>query len=284
MKLCRVFAEGAPFWGIARDSGQVDLIDGPLEAWAPDLVASRFTRSPPLTGQSVPLDGAGLLAPIDRVNKVVIAGANYRKHVAEFGLDADTPPVAFLKPYDALTGPHDAIRYPPVTAQLDYEVELVAVVGRLLAEAPTPGEAILGYTIGNDVSARDLQKGTPGIGMDFLGGKGLDATTPVGPWIVTRDEFGDASPDLRMTLSVNGEGRQDGRSCEMTFDVPRLLAFVNTRTTMRPGDILFTGTPTGVGQASGRFLQDGDRIEASIEGIGTQRNIVRKFTGESPHG
>ncbi|WP_404478824.1 fumarylacetoacetate hydrolase family protein [Novosphingobium sp. BL-52-GroH] len=280
MKLCRVLNNGTPCWGLVGDAGEVRLVAGPIASWAPRLVASRFSEPPASTGEELPLDEATLLAPIERENKVVIAGANYRKHVAEFGLDVDTPPVAFLKPYEAITGPNDPIRYPPVTGQLDYEVELVAVVGRPLADTPDAAGAILGYTIGNDVSARDLQKGTPGIGMDFLGGKGLDATTPVGPWIVTRDEFADASPDLRMTLSVNGEGRQDGRSSEMTFDVPRLLAFVNTRTTMRPGDILFTGTPTGVGQASGRFLQDGDRIEAVIEGIGRQRNIVRKFPQE----
>ena len=144
----------------------------------------------------MPLADVVLLPPIDPVNRVVVAGANYTKHLKEdFGLEAPSQPVAFLKAYGALIGANDSIRFPPLTDELDHEVELVAVIGRNEVDPQDPLASVLGYTVGNDVSARDLQRSGPkGIGMDLFAAKSQDRTTGVGPWIVTRDEFPAGSP------------------------------------------------------------------------------------------
>jgi 2-keto-4-pentenoate hydratase/2-oxohepta-3-ene-1,7-dioic acid hydratase in catechol pathway len=139
---------------------------------------------------------------------------------------------------------------------------------------------VLGYTVGNDVSARDLQRSGPvGIGMDLFAAKSQDRSTGLGPWIVTRDEFPAGSPKLRLTLKVNGETRQDGNTAEMTWDVAQLVAFVQVRSSFAAGDVMFTGSPAGVGQGTGRFLNPGDVVEASVEGIGTISNVVGPKAG-----
>jgi 2-keto-4-pentenoate hydratase/2-oxohepta-3-ene-1,7-dioic acid hydratase in catechol pathway len=205
-----------------------------------------------------------------------VAGANYAKHLAEdFGLAAPAQPVAFLKAYGALIGAHDPIRYPPLTEELDHEVELVVVIGSAEIDLENPLGCVLGYTVGNDVSSRDLQRSGPaGIGMDLFAAKSQDRTTGVGPWVVTKDEFPEGSPKVRLTLKVNGETRQDGSTAEMTWDVGQLIRFVQQRSSFACGDILFTGSPAGVGMGTGLFLNPGDVVEATIEGIGTLRNVV----------
>ncbi|HXP66231.1 MAG TPA: fumarylacetoacetate hydrolase family protein, partial [Steroidobacteraceae bacterium] len=199
----------------------------------------------------------------------------------DFGLKSHHQPIAFLKAYGALIGANDELRYPPLTSELDYEVELVAVVGAPAVDRKDPLRSVLGYTVGNDVSARDLQRsGPPGVGMDLFAAKSQDKTTGLGPWIVTRDEFPAGSPKIRMTLKVNGETRQDGSTDEMTWDVAELVRFVDERSSFECGDVLFTGTPAGTAHATGRFLVSGDVVEATIEGIGTLRNVVGRKT---PH-
>ncbi len=217
-----------------------------------------------------------LLPPVERHKRVVVAGANYAKHLAgDFGLKSHSQPIAFLKAHGAMIGAHDPIRYPPLTAELDHEVELVAVIGALQVDRADPLSSVLGYTVGNDVSARDLQRsGPPGVGMDLFAAKSQDRTTGLGPWIVTRDEFRPTSPHLRLTLAVNGDVRQDGNTAEMTWDVAALVKFVDERSSFECGDVMFTGSPAGTGQGSGRFLQPGDVVEATVEGIGTLRNVV----------
>jgi 2-keto-4-pentenoate hydratase/2-oxohepta-3-ene-1,7-dioic acid hydratase in catechol pathway len=230
----------------------------------------------PLQGASRPLDGLTFLPPIEKTNKVVVAGANYSKHLQQdFGLAPPARPAAFLKSYNALIGARDPIRYPPMTEQLDHEVELVVVVGAERLDHEDPLSGVLGYTVGNDVSSRDVQRsGPPGIGMDLFGAKSQDKTTGLGPWIVTRDEFPVGVQNLRLTLSVNGEMRQDGTTADMTWPVDEILKFADSRSSFDPGDVLFTGTPDGVGQGSGKYLNPGDVVEASVEGIGSLRNVV----------
>jgi len=286
MKLARACApgvnSGAPFWALVGEGQKLSPIAGSFNEWGPALTraisagqAEAGRAALPLTGQSCLLDAVRLLPPVEPVNRVVVAGANYAKHLADdFGLKSPPQPVAFLKAYGALIGANDPIRYPPLTRELDHEVELVVVVGDVPGAAD-PLAAVLGYAVGNDVSARDLQRsGPPGIGMDLFAAKSQDKTTGVGPWIVTRDEFPAGSPKLRLTLKVNGETRQDGHTSEMTWDVAQLVAFVEARSSFAPGDILFTGSPAGVGQGTGRFLNPGDVVEAGVEGIGTITNVV----------
>uniref|UniRef100_UPI00289D5D4E fumarylacetoacetate hydrolase family protein n=1 Tax=Massilia sp. TaxID=1882437 RepID=UPI00289D5D4E len=238
--------------------------------------ASEGQAALPLAGPARPLASVRLLPPIEPVNRVVVAGANYAKHLAaDFGLTSPPQPIAFLKAYGALIGANDPIRYPPLTNELDHEVELVVVLGDVPVDLEDPLAAVLGYTVGNDVSARDLQRSGPaGIGMDLFAAKSQDRSTGVGPWIVTRDEFPAGSPRLRLTLKVNGHTRQDSSTAEMTWDVAQLVRFVEQRSSFAAGDILFTGSPAGVGQGTGLFLQPGDVVEASVEGIGTISNVV----------
>jgi 2-keto-4-pentenoate hydratase/2-oxohepta-3-ene-1,7-dioic acid hydratase in catechol pathway len=210
--------------------------------------------------------------------RVVVAGANYAKHLTEFGVPQVSAPFAFLKANGALIGAYEDIRYPPLTEKLDYEVELVAVLGSADIDLDHPYKSVLGWTVGNDVSARDLQRSGPaGIGMDLFAAKSQDRSTPVGPWVVTRDEFGpDATPACRMTTRVNGEVRQDANTADMTFKVDEIIRFVHQRSSFGPGDLLFTGTPDGVADGSGKFLKVGDVVEAEIETIGLLRNTVSK--------
>lgn len=278
MKLARCsYHETGAFWAVV-DPGrdEVHPIEGEFSTWAPAVARGAGIAALRFSGMTLPLSKVQLLPPIEPVNRVVVAGANYAKHLAEdFGLAAPAQPVAFLKAYGALIGAHDPIRYPPLTEELDHEVELVAVIGSAEIDLEDPLACVLGYTVGNDVSARDLQRSGPaGIGMDLFAAKSQDRTTGVGPWVVTKDEFPEGSPKVRLTLKVNGETRQDGSTAEMTWDVGELIRFVQQRSSFACGDILFTGSPAGVGMGTGLFLKPGDVVEATIERIGTLSNVV----------
>ncbi len=276
MKLARCTDGGAPFWAVVDP--QTDTarpIEGGVAVWGPAVTRGAGEAALTFAGEARPLSALRLLAPCDNTSKVVIAGANYSKHLVEFGVAAPSQPIAFLKAYGALIGANDPIRYPPLTEQLDYECELVVVIGDEAIDPENPLASVLGYTAGNDVSARDLQRsGPPGIGMDLYAAKSQDKATPVGPWIVTRDEFPTGSPALRLSTTINGEVRQDGTTADMTWDVAELIQFVQPRVSFGVGDLLFTGTPEGVGQGSGRYLNPGDVVEVALEGVGVLRNLV----------
>ncbi|MFJ1255786.1 fumarylacetoacetate hydrolase family protein [Cupriavidus sp. CuC1] len=280
MKIARCTDGGAPFWAVVDTArGEITPIAGAFADWAPALTRGEGEGALTPAGVARPLASVRLLPPVERTNRVVVAGANYAKHLrADFGMGGHTQPVAFLKAYGALIGANDPIRYPPLTRELDHEVELVAVIGAQRVDRSDPLSSVLGYTVGNDVSARDLQRsGPPGVGMDLFSAKSQDDTTGLGPWIVTRDEFPAGSPKLRMTLKVNGDTRQDASSGEMTWDVAELVQFIDERSRFACGDVLYTGSPEGTGQGSGRFLNPGDVVEASVEGVGTLRNVVSEI-------
>jgi 2-keto-4-pentenoate hydratase/2-oxohepta-3-ene-1,7-dioic acid hydratase in catechol pathway len=230
-----------------------------------------------------PLSSATLVAPIPRPAKnVFCVGSNYRAHVTEASRAQDMQdkvpqyPVFFTKPPTAVIGPGAAIHLDPaVSDKMDYEVELGVIIskpGRNIRAADAIGH-IFGFTIINDVTARDLQRRHGG---QFLKGKGLDTTCPMGPLIVTLDELPNFE-DLRITLSVNGEVRQDGNTGQLIFPIARLLESLSEGLTLEPGDILATGTPSGVGYAMDPpiYLAHGDRVTCEIEGIGQLSNIVR---------
>jgi 2-keto-4-pentenoate hydratase/2-oxohepta-3-ene-1,7-dioic acid hydratase in catechol pathway len=178
-------------------------------------------------------------------------------------------------------GPGDKIAYPAVTSQLDFELELVAVVARALGEEVQASACLLGYTIGNDISARDAGKKL-GV-LDVFTQKGLDRTAPIGPWITTLDEFGGpGQPLVDMVLRVNGEVRQHDNSGSMLFPIDEILNFVDARISLRSGDLIFTGSTAGVGLEDGRFLQPGDLLEGTIERIGVLSNRIDEKRGLSP--
>jgi 2-keto-4-pentenoate hydratase/2-oxohepta-3-ene-1,7-dioic acid hydratase in catechol pathway len=277
LRLARCKDGEAVFWGIVDlTAGLVQPIAGDFDQWAPRVTAGEGKSGLRLDAPPKAISAVRLLPPVEKTKRVVVAGANYAKHLmGDFGLKSHHQPIAFLKAYGALIGANDEMRFPPLTNELDHEVELVAVIGATAVNRDDPLRSVLGYTVGNDVSARDLQRsGPPGVGMDLFAAKSQDQTTGLGPWIVTRDEFPASSPKLRMTLKVNGEVRQDGSTAEMTWDVAELVRFVDERSSFECGDVLFTGTPAGTGHGTGRFLSAGDVVEATIEGIGTLRNVV----------
>jgi 2-keto-4-pentenoate hydratase/2-oxohepta-3-ene-1,7-dioic acid hydratase in catechol pathway len=181
--------------------------------------------------------------------------------------------VGFLKPYSALVADGGEIAHSHLTQQLDFEIELVAVFGALTVPFGDPLSAVLGYTVGNDVSARDTP--SPLGGYDLFTMKALMGATPIGPWISTPDEVGGREqPDLEISLRVNGEGRQKDRTSNMLWSIAECIQYVLERMPLTAGDVVFTGTTDGVGMEDGRFLQPGDVVESEVSGIGVLRNTV----------
>ncbi|MDQ3416321.1 MAG: fumarylacetoacetate hydrolase family protein [Actinomycetota bacterium] len=223
-----------------------------------------------LTGQSLPLDDVRLLAPLIPRSKVVGIGRNYADHAAELDHQLPTEPLMFLKPNTSVIGPGDPILHPNTTEDLQWEAELAVVIGRICRDLPVEqvADVVLGYTVANDVTARDLQHADD----QWTRAKGYDTFCPLGPWIETDLDVS----DLRVTTSVRtggsppgGELRQDGRTSQLIFDVPRLVSYVSSIMTLLPGDVILTGTPAGVGR-----MVPGDQVSVSVEGIGTLTNPV----------
>jgi 2-keto-4-pentenoate hydratase/2-oxohepta-3-ene-1,7-dioic acid hydratase in catechol pathway len=232
---------------------------------------------------SHPLSSIRWHAPIPRPRKYVLClGRNYAEHVKEgaraAGREAEIPkaPVFFTKAPTAVNGPFDDVPWPAaVTAMLDYEAELGAVigVGGIDIERASAHAHVFGYTVVNDITGRDVQRAH----MQWFKGKSLDGTCPIGPCVVTADEFGDPQAK-RITLRVNGVTKQDGTTADMLFPVDVTIEWLSRGMTLEPGDIIATGTPDGVGmgRTPPEYLADGDVVETEIEGIGTMRNrIVR---------
>ncbi len=216
-----------------------------------------------LTGEKVALDDVRLLAPVIPRSKVVGIGRNYAAHAAELGNDLPTEPLVFLKPNTSVVGPGDPIVYPRPTSSLHFEGELAVVIGRICRDVPAADAAkvVFGYTIANDVTARDLQKSDG----QWARAKGYDTFCPLGPWIETNLD----TSDLRVRTTLNGEVKQDGTTADMVFDVPAIIAYVSSFMTLLPGDVILTGTPEGVGP-----MEVGDSVGITVAGIGTLVNQV----------
>ncbi|MCU1346442.1 MAG: Ureidoglycolate lyase [Acidimicrobiia bacterium] len=217
---------------------------------------------------NVDLDFAPL---IPRPDKVFCVGMNYRAHVAEMGRELPSHPALFAKFRSALIGANDPIMLPPESQKVDWEAELAIVIGRptrrvSVADAP---DAIAGYTIVNDVSMRDWQNRT----VQFLQGKTWERSTPVGPYLVTADEA--PGPHRRISCEVDGEVMQDADTIDLVFDPFELVSYISTLITLEPGDLIATGTPSGVGagRSPQRFLAPGNVVVTAIEGLGECRNV-----------
>jgi 2-keto-4-pentenoate hydratase/2-oxohepta-3-ene-1,7-dioic acid hydratase in catechol pathway len=216
-----------------------------------------------------------LLAPVLSPGKVICIGLNYRDHAAESGVEPPSEPVVFSKFSNAVIGPDEAIRLPAVCHQVDYEAELVVVIGKRGKHVPQAAafDYVAGYMNGHDVSARDWQLQKPG--KQWLLGKTPDTFAPTGPWLVTADEVPD-SRNLGIKLRLNGNTMQNSSTRELIFGVDELIAYVSQITTLEPGDLIFTGTPPGVGMARKPpvFLKPGDVCEVEIDGCGILKNPV----------
>ena len=261
-----------------------------LSAVAPDMItliimgtagmdqAKSYVRT---AEEQIPLESVKLLPPIPTPRRnIMCLGLNYAEHAQEHysasGQQVELPefPIIFTKATTSINGPYDDIPFDPaVTKELDWEVELAVIIGRM-GKNISPDEAmdyVFGYSVLNDVSARDLQRQH----KQFFKGKSLDGACPMGPWIVTADDLPDPH-NLRVTSRVNGVGKQDSNTAMMLFDVPAIISHLSHGMTLLPGDIIATGTPSGVGFARQppEFLQPGDVVECEVEGIGVIRNSV----------
>ena len=252
MKLARFMADGRALFGRVEADRILEL-DG-----------SYFDGPSSPTGKTYALDAVTLLPPTIPT-KVVCVGLNYRGHAEEMGHDLPEEPCLFMKPDTSVIGPGDEIVYPAMTQRMDYEAELAIIIGKPLRNAAPEavGEAILGYTCLNDVTARDLQKKDG----QWTRGKGFDTFCPIGPWIT--DEVDPDNADIELLL--NGERRQQSNTGQFVFKSAELVSFISRIMTLKPGDVVATGTPSGIGP-----MQKGDTVEVRIAGIGSLCNTVKQ--------
>lgn len=295
MKLCTYSKNDVVSFGIAADNGIIDIpanykgnlrINTLVDALGCLDDIAKLSKT---NAAAISLDSVKLLAPISRPQKVIGLAGNFSEHIKEAGLSlglSDSPrqttvPRPFLMPSSVVIGDGKTIQWPVYSKQIDYEIELAVVIGKN-AKCVSIKDAenyIAGYTIANDVSARSVtfkenRKVRPWDEFyDWLNGKWADGFLPMGPYLVTKDEIADVQ-NLDMHLTVNGKTRQKANTSQMIFSVAEIVSFVSHLMTLEPGDIIATGTPSGVAMASGKFLNEGDIIECTIEKIGVLKNTL----------
>lgn len=253
MRVCRFTAGDDPRFGLVDAAGEkiAEITGDPL-----------YTRIE-LTGQIFQVDDVRLLAPVIPRSKVIAVGRNYADHAAEMGTDVPAEPLLFLIPNTSVCGPGDPVVIPAITREVSYEAELAVVIGTMCknVKPEDASKVIFGYTVANDVTARDLQR-TEG---QWARAKGMDTFTPVGPWIETELDVS----DVRVISRVDGEVRQDGTTADMVHGIGAVIAHASAAMTLLPGDLILTGTPAGVG-----LVEAGQRLEVEVEGIGVMSNIL----------
>jgi 2-keto-4-pentenoate hydratase/2-oxohepta-3-ene-1,7-dioic acid hydratase in catechol pathway len=262
VRIARFTTGEEPLYGVVH--GEVDELGIPADdAMVVGLAGDPLYVGLHTTEEQYKLSDVRLLAPVIPRSKVVGIGRNYAAHAAEMGGEVPAEPLMFIKPNTSVVGPGDPVFYPPQTKDLHYEGELAVVIGRICRDvtADRVPEVVYGYTIGNDVTARDLQKSD----VQFTRAKGFDSFCPLGPWIETELD----TSDLRLQTHLNGDLKQDGSTKDLIFDVATLVSYVSSVMTLLPGDVILTGTPEGVGP-----MNPGDEVDVTISGIGTLTNKV----------
>ena len=274
MRYSRFRLKNATLYGAVEDRNSepwiVSLIDAPEEDLAFHREHGSRTPSAPHF-VPLPLRGAELLPPVTP-SKIICVGRNYRDHAKELGNDVPAEPLLFFKPPSSLLAPGGTVRMPRVAERIDFEGELALVIARRVHKLHSglhPGEDwrsyVRGYLLANDVTARDLQKKDG----QWTRAKGFDTFCPVGPWVsdeIDPDQSG-TQGGVTLETRVNGELRQHGSTSDFIFSIPQLLAYISAAITLEPGDLILTGTPSGVGP-----LQPGDRVEVSVPGLGVLSN------------
>jgi 2-keto-4-pentenoate hydratase/2-oxohepta-3-ene-1,7-dioic acid hydratase in catechol pathway len=255
VRIARFSTDDEPRFGLIGDDDGVETVA--VVQGDPMYAGIEFT------GEKIPVADVRLVAPVLPRSKVVGIGRNYADHAAEFDNEVPAEPLVFLKPNTAVIGPREPVVYPTQTEDLHFEGELAVVIGRICRDidADDVAKVIYGYTVGNDVTARDLQFRD----NQWARAKGFDSFCPLGPWIETDLDV----DDLAIRTTLNGEVRQDARTADLIFDVPTLVSHVSSFMTLLPGDVILTGTPGGVGP-----MRPGDEVSVTIEGIGTLTNQV----------
>ncbi|SFC41174.1 2-keto-4-pentenoate hydratase/2-oxohepta-3-ene-1,7-dioic acid hydratase (catechol pathway) [Nocardioides terrae] len=272
MRIARFTTGGDPQYGVI--AGELDQFGQPEE----DAQILVLAGDPLYVGlkpsdQAVAFKDAKLLAPVIPRSKVVAIGKNYADHVAEMkgvtGGEAPEEPLFFLKPNTSVIGPGDAIVYPPQTENLHFEGELAVVIGRICKDVPAEkaADVIFGYTLANDVSARDLQVKD----KQWSRAKGFDTFCPLGPWIETELTLDEIKAGIDLKTYLQGDLKQDGSTADLIFDIPRIIAHVSAAMTLLPGDVILTGTPAGVGP-----MEPGDEVEVASPRLGALTNPVTK--------
>jgi 2-keto-4-pentenoate hydratase/2-oxohepta-3-ene-1,7-dioic acid hydratase in catechol pathway len=263
VRIARFVHPGGAAFGVIEGGPGQGGADTPLEALTVAEIEGHPFGQIRFTGQRWALPDVRLLSPI-LPSKVVAVGRNYAAHAAELGNEVPSAPLLFLKPSTAVIGEADAIRLPIESKQVEHEAELAVVIGATGAR-DVPKEraldAVLGYTCANDVTARDLQRAD----VQFTRAKSFDSFCPLGPWIETTLD----PSDLGVRCEVDGELRQDGRTKDLIFDIATIVSYVSHIMTLLPGDVILTGTPSGVGP-----LTAGQKVSVTIDGIGTLTNPV----------
>jgi 2-keto-4-pentenoate hydratase/2-oxohepta-3-ene-1,7-dioic acid hydratase in catechol pathway len=285
VKLATFSYQGRRSIGVVKDDGIADLAGhGVPQTMEEFLDAGELAveRARELAGaaRTIPIADIRLHAPVEQPQKFLAIAANYQSHIDEVlaSNPAYVPPTSqrwFAKIPSCINGPYDPILMPPESTQLDYEVELAIIIGRRCRRVPRAHAAsvIAGFTVCNDVSARDWQRRSPTIML----GKSFDTHGPLGPWLVTPDEIGDPH-SLKLTCSVNGEVRQSGSTAEMIDDCYAQIEYLSTVCTLEAGDVIATGTPagTGFGMKPPRLLQPGDVVRCEIERVGMIEAVVKR--------
>ncbi|HTV78631.1 MAG TPA: fumarylacetoacetate hydrolase family protein [Steroidobacteraceae bacterium] len=279
MKLFRHGAIGRERPGILDGKGRRRDLSGTIGDIDRSLLASGFSALRGLQAEALPevAADARLAPPVAAVGKFVCIGLNYRDHAAEANMKIPAEPIIFMKATSAIIGPDDDVLLPPESRKSDWEVELGIIIGREARYVPRERalEHVAGVCVCNDLSERHFQTERGG---QWDKGKGCDTFGPFGPYLVTLDEAGDLDA-LHLWLSVNGERMQDGNTRDMIFNVPFLVHYVSQFMSLQPGDIISTGTPAGVGMGRSPpvFLKEGDEIRLGIDGLGEQRQRVRRY-------
>ena len=257
MRIARFVLESDPQYGIVEGeegSEQITVIAG-----------DPFFNGIQPTGAQHKLEDVRLLAPIIPRSKVIGIGRNYADHIQEMGNETPAAPLMFLKPNTSVIGPNEPLVLPEFSDEVSYEAELCVIIGRICKDVPVErvDEVIFGYTCGNDLTARDAQR----TDNQWARAKGFDGSAPLGPWIETELD----TEDLAIRGRLDGELKQDGNTSQMIWGVKELVSYASQAFTLLPGDVIMTGTPSGVGT-----IESGQRYEVEIEGIGTLANTARR--------
>ncbi len=268
MRIARFTTGDDPQYGVI--TGDVDEYGQPPD----DSVVVALTGDPLYVGIEVTqeqhrLGDVRLLAPVLPRSKVIGIGRNYAAHAAELGNEVPVEPLLFIKPNTSVIGPGEPIAYPSLSEDVHFEGEVAVVIGRICRDVPAAQatDVIFGYTIGNDVTARDLQRSD----VQFTRGKSFDTFCPLGPWIETDLDPQAFADGMVVQTHLNGDLKQDGNTRDMIFDIPTLVEKISEVMTLLPGDVILTGTPEGVGP-----MEVGDEVEVSVAGLGALTNPVVK--------
>jgi len=279
MKFLRYGNPGAEKPGLMDENGIIRDLSGVIKDIDHDILSKNLAPLQDINTSTLPIveSDTRIGPPISNVSKFICVGLNYSDHATEAGLDIPTEPVLFMKATSSIVGPNDSIEIPRYSEKLDWEVELGVVIGKEAKYVSIENalDHIAGLCVVHDVSERSFQLERGG---QWAKGKGCDTFGPIGPYLVTLDEIEDLS-NLPLWLNVNGEKKQAGNTKDLIFSIPFLVHYISNFLTLKPGDIVSTGTPPGVGlgMSPQEFLQAGDEIELGIQGLGVQKQTVRQL-------